>query len=340
MRLIEQTKLDYDDVLLLPKRSTLASRKDVDLQRIISFPHTTLQFKGIPIIAANMDSVATLDAAKVFQQHDMFTCLHKFIPIKEIIDSGLRRDRFAITIGKDNDALQILTDYHDDFDYLCIDIANGYSEDYAKFISKARTLFPNHIIFAGNVCTPEMTEELILAGASAVKIGIGPGQMCLTRRQTGVGMPQFSAVVECADAAHGVGGRVIGDGGIKHPGDFAKCFGAGADFAMAGSVFAGHRENSNIDSVTGKVKVYGMSSTEAMKKYYGGVNDYRTSEGRVVEMNNRGNLSSTITEILGGLRSSCTYIGAKNLKDFSKCATFVRVNNQLAKDYEPQTIGK
>ena len=232
MRIIETKKYDYDDVLLLPKRSTLASRQEVDLFRQIKFLHSNIVYFGIPIMAANMDSVATIEAAKVFEEQGLFTCLHKFVDHEEVMAADLNPRNFAMTIGKSKEQLEHLEDnsHHDYFDYVCVDIANGYSQDFADFIKQVRESrsLRDKVIIAGNVCTPEMTEELILSGADIVKVGIGPGSHCTTRKQTGVGMPQFSAVVECADAAHGVGGRVIGDGGIKTPGDFAKCFGAGA----------------------------------------------------------------------------------------------------------------
>lgn len=345
MRIISDTKLDYDDVLILPKRSTLASRKDVDLNRSFSFKHSKQKWYGVPIMAANMDTVANINAAVVFQQNKMFTCLHKFISLDDIMgavrNKVLDPDHFAVTIGKDLNALEELesTAHHDYFKFINIDVANGYSEEFSNFVSRVRSKFPETTIIAGNVCTAEMTQELILSGADIVKIGIGPGSMCKTRLKAGVGMPQLSAVIECADAAHGLGARVIADGGCKTPADIAKGFGAGADFVMVGSMFAAHDENSKYDE-DGKAIVYGMSSTEAMKKHYGTVNKYRTSEGRIVKLDGRGPLKGTIEDILGSLRSTCTYIGAESMKDICKCTTFIFVNNQMSRLHEAQTIGE
>lgn len=343
------TKLDFDDVLIKPKRSTLSSRKEVDLNRRIEFLYSKHVFTGVPIMAANMDSVATIEAAKTFQKHGMFTCLSKFIPLQDIFAANLNQDQFAISIGGYlslfDDVIGELMKNKDKFKYICVDVANGYSQEFSSFIKTVRFWFPEHVIIAGNVCTPEMTEELILSGADIVKIGIGPGSHCLTREKTGVGYPQLSAIIECADAAHGLGGRIIGDGGCRTPADVAKGFGGGADFIMVGSMFAAHDENSEPPDnryVTGQsfVEVYGMSSTVAMKKHYGEVAEHRASEGRVTKLKRRGPLDDTIKDLLGSLRSTCTYIGARNLRDFSKCTTFILVNNQLSRLHETETIGE
>jgi GMP reductase len=235
-----------------------------------------------------------------------------------------------------------------------MDIANGYSDHFAQHVKKVRHAFPNIVIIAGNVVTGEMTEELILAGADIVKVGIGPGSVCTTRIQTGVGYPQLSAVIECADAAHGLGGHIIADGGCTCPGDVAKAFAGGADFVMLGGMLAGHDEGggetiikhyetneiiyqlgSHLDNHTRKIETkefvqfYGMSSDAANTKHFGGLKDYRSSEGREVLVPYRGAVEDTIQDLLGGIRSTCTYAGAMKLKQLSKCTTFVRVTQQF-----------
>ena len=216
---------------------------------------------------------------------------------------------------------------------VCLDVANGYSEHFVAAVKKYRAAFPTHTIIAGNVVTGEMVEELILSGADIVKVGIGPGSVCTTRKQTGVGYPQLSAVLECADAAHGLGGLIISDGGCAVPGDVAKAFGAGADFVMLGGMFSGHDESGGetITTESGqKFKLfYGMSSSTAMKKYAGKVAGYRSSEGKTVQVPYRGPVAGTILNILGGVRSTCTYVGAARLKELSKRTTFCRVQEQL-----------
>jgi GMP reductase len=218
--------------------------------------------------------------------------------------------------------------------WICIDIANGYIQSLVQFCRRVREEYPDKIIVAGNVVTREIVEELILnGGVDVVKVGIGPGSACLTRMKTGVGMPQLSAIMECADAAHGVGGHIIGDGGITCPGDMAKAFGGGADFVMVGGAFSGHDENpgeiiTNPDGSQSKL-FYGMSSSHAMNKHYGGMNDYRASEGRIVRVPYRGLLEHTVLDYLGGLRSTCTYINASCIKHMPLCTTFVQVSQQL-----------
>ncbi|KAK9744621.1 IMP dehydrogenase / GMP reductase domain [Popillia japonica] len=185
---------------------------------------------------------------------------------------------------------------------------------------------------AGNVVTGEMVEELILSGADIIKVGIGPGSVCTTRIKTGVGYPQLSAVIECADAAHGLQGHIISDGGCTCAGDVAKAFGAGADFVMAGGMFAGHDECDGevIEKNGKKYKLfYGMSSKTAMQKHSGGVAEYRSSEGKTVEVVYKGDVESTVLDILGGLRSACTYTGAGKLKELPRRATFIRCTQQM-----------
>merc|ERR1719215_270767 len=215
---------------------------------------------------------------------------------------------------------------------ICVDVANGYSEAFVKCIRGVREKFPTHTIMAGNVVTKEMTEELIFSGADIIKVGIGPGSVCTTRKQTGVGYPQLSAVLECADAAHGLGGRIVSDGGCTCPGDVAKAMGADADFVMLGGMLAGHDECAGeLIEENGKAfkLFYGMSSDTAMKKHAGGVAEYRSSEGKTVRIPYRGPIDETIRDLLGGLRSACTYVGAGELRELPKRTTFIRVTQQL-----------
>jgi len=318
MRIEDDIKLDFNDVLIRPKRSTLVSRKNAELNRVFSFKYSKHIWKGVPIVASNMDHVGTLNMAEVLSPFNMLTALCKFIDFPK--NNNLQY--LMRTIGLDVEL---------DFEtptWLCIDIANGYTERFFNYINKVREKHSNAIIVAGNVCTPEATEQIILAGADIVKLGIGPGSVCTTRKMTGVGYPQLSCIIECADAAHGLGGHVMGDGGCTVPGDIAKAFGAGADFVMLGGMLAGHDECSGeIENDT--MTFYGMSSEEAQVKYYGEKQKYRASEGKAVQVPYRGSVEKTIEEILGGLRSSCTYAGAKTLKALPKCTTFVKVNRQL-----------
>ena len=337
MRIEEEIKLDYSDVLFRPKRSTLKSRKDVDLNRKYTFKHSRSSWKGIPIIASNMDGVGEIDVAKKLSSHKLMTALtkqHDINQIGTIYKRNIFFDSIALSCGTSKDSynrLNSILKKYPKFKFICIDVANGYSENFSNFVSEVRKKYPKKTIIAGNVVTADMTQELVLSGADIVKVGIGPGSVCTTRIQTGVGYPQLSAVMECADAAHGLGAHIIADGGCTCPGDVAKGFGAGADFVMLGGMLAGHKEGGgNIIDENGSkfIEFYGSSSEEANEKHYGGLANYRSSEGKKVKIQMKNSLDSTIRDILGGVRSSCTYVGASSLKQLSKCTTFVRVNNQ------------
>ena len=348
----EDFKLDFSSVLIRPKRSTLKSRKEVDLFRTTKFRNAKdskglpKEYIGIPIMAANMDGVGTFEIADALAKQNLFTCLVKTYSVNELVgyfdcdDSDLRYDRrqnVAMSIGTSDDDLQKFCNVMELSDgavkYLCVDVANGYTEMFSNFIYQLRLNFSNLVIIAGNVVTGDMTQELILNGADIVKCGIGPGSVCTTRIQTGVGYPQLSSVIECADAAHGLGGHIIADGGCVSSGDVAKAFGGGADFVMLGGMLSGHDEgggeyileDDNPEPIG--VKFYGMSSETANEKHFGGLKDYRASEGKEVIVPYRGSIDNTVQTILGGVRSSCTYVGARRIKDLTKCTTFVKVYN-------------
>ena len=398
MRIENEVLLDYSDVLIRPKRSTLGSRKDVDLNRQFAFrnykPYVDTNvlpdgyplvykqehYNGIPIMAANMDGVGTFEQADVLANIGMFTCLVKTYSADEIADyfstNSIRTEHVAVSIGiTAADEMK----FHNVYDkvgsnvkYVCIDVANGYSERFVDYVKTFRENYPEVVIIAGNVVTADQTQELILNGVDIVKVGIGPGSVCTTRIQTGVGYPQLSAVIECADAAHGLGGHIIADGGCTCPGDVAKAFAGGADFVMLGGMIAGHDEGggevitkqyvtnelarpeelglknrvdlgriwdsgNHIIEEKQFVQFYGMSSDAANTKHFGGLKDYRSSEGREVLVPYRGAVADTIQNILGGIRSTCTYVGANQLKQLTKCTTFVRVNNQFNRTYESTT---
>ncbi|MEX0598434.1 MAG: GMP reductase [Candidatus Paceibacterota bacterium] len=334
MRIENEILLDFDDVLIKPKRSTLNSRNEVSLFREFTFKYGFHKYKGIPIMAANMDGVGTFKMVQSLSNHGLFTCLRKHYSVDEINDWKIFTetvyDHYAISIGANDSDYNKLNDISYPKNYICIDVANGYHEKFVDFVKKIRNEYEHSTIIAGNVATGEMTEELILAGADLVKIGIGSGKFCSTRKVTGVGIPQLSAIIECADAAHGLGGHIIADGGCSTPGDIVKAFGAGADFVMLGGMLAGHEEGSSSENLIGTnntVKFYGMSSKSAQIKYNGGKAKYRAAEGIEIDIPYRGKVSDTIEEILGGLRSACTYTGSKSLKELSKRTTFIRVGN-------------
>jgi len=350
MRIEQDIKLDYSDVLLRPKRSTMGSRKEVDLHRTFKFRNSQQDYNGIPIMAANMDGVGTFKMAEELCKKGMFTCLSKNYQPGDIWDwigNHVNKPDMvkctAVSTGItdiDDERIEATLKLSRSIKYVCIDVANGYSERFLDYVARFRDRHPEVVIIAGNVVTADITEELLLKGADIVKVGIGPGSVCTTRIKTGVGYPQLSAVIECADAAHGLGGHIIADGGCSSPGDVVKAFGAGADFVMLGGMFAGCNEGGG-DIENGKVKFYGSSTTVAQEEN-GGIQDHRTSEGRIVEIPHKGPVANVVTDILGGLRSGCTYVGANKLKNLSKCTTFVQVNggkthNQI---FEKVTVGE
>ena len=344
MRIEYDVKLGFKDVMIRPKRSTLKSRSQVNLEREFKFLHSPFTWTGIPIMAANMDTVGTFEMAKALSEKKLFTAIHKHYSLTDwnVFSSNTNENienYIAVSTGiskQDSEKLASIFKFNPNLKFICIDVANGYSEYFADFVKKTREQYPDKVIMAGNVVTGEMVEELLLSGADIVKVGIGPGSVCTTRVKTGVGYPQLSAIIECADAAHGLGGQIISDGGCTIPGDIAKAFGAGADFVMLGGMLAGHTESGGeIIEKHGKPyrKFYGMSSSTAMEKHVGGVAEYRASEGKTVEVPFRGDVENTLQDILGGLRSTCTYVGAERLKELTKRTTFIRVSEQENRIY-------
>lgn len=334
-------KLDFKDVLIRPKRSTLRSRNDVDIRRTFRFLHSGKEWTGFPLIAANMDVTGSMDMARALSRFGAMTALHKHYPAQALIDffrAGETENVFYSlgTAEADREKFEHVK-RHAPIGRICLDVANGYAENFVHTVGRIRRENPDAVIMAGNVVTGDMTEALLLEGTDIVKVGIGPGSVCTTRKMTGVGYPQLSAILECADAAHGLKGQVCADGGCTVPGDISKAYGAGADFVMLGGMLAGH------DECEGEIRYeerdgarvpvtmvfYGMSSDTAMKKYAGGVAHYRASEGKTVEVPYRGPVEGTMQEIMGGVRSMMTYIGAMRLKEISKRTTFVRVTSQL-----------
>ncbi|OGT63110.1 MAG: GMP reductase [Gammaproteobacteria bacterium RIFCSPHIGHO2_12_FULL_45_12] len=347
MRIEYDVKLDFNDVLIRPKRSVLKTRADVSLEREFKFKHTETLWRGVPIFAANMDHTGTFAMASALSAHQVLTALDKYLSVEDwkkftkqhasalpfvAVSTGIGETDFA----RLDEVMAVAA-----VPFVCLDVANGYTERFVSFLENLRARYPKTVIMAGNVVTGEMVEELILSGADIVKIGIGPGSVCTTREKTGVGYPQLSAIIECADAAHGLGGQVCADGGCTTPGDVAKAFAAGADFVMLGGMLAGHDEclGDVIEENGRKFKrFYGMSSTESMEHHHGLVPDYRSSEGRSVNVPYRGAVKDSVLDILGGIRSTCTYVGAHRLKELSKRTTFIRVTRQLNDVFVPYVV--
>ena len=340
----DDLKLDYSDVLIRPKRSTLTSRFDVDMERTYKLYHSKQQWSGIPIVASNMDTTGTFKMHEVLSRHGLVTCIARHYNSEaELWAKAPRRDKICLMSGisdKEIKELEHMNRKIYGIAFVGLDVANGYTINFVDTVKRLRDSLPQTTIIAGNVVTGDMVAELILAGADIVKIGVGPGSVCTTRIQTGIGYPQLSAVIECADAAHGIGGHIMADGGCNSSGDIVKAFAAGADFVMIGGMLAGHNEcdgdliyeDDNPTPVG--MKFYGMASNTAMDRHGHPNREYRGEEGKTVTVPLKGDVGVTIQQILSGIRSACTYVGAKRLKDLSKCTTFVRVNNTHNKVYE------
>ena len=351
MRIENDVKLDFSDVLIRPKRSTLTSRKSVELERSFTFMHSGRKWTGVPIAAANMDTTGTFEMARALVKHRMITALHKHYSVAELeafFGDFSAPDYVAYSLGIRDEDFGKLRQVLDAglggcFNFVVLDVPNAYLERFIVKVEELRALCPGHTIIAGNCVTNEITEEILLRGADIVKVGIGGGSACTTRRMTGVGYPQLSAVIECSDAAHGISnpqtgvGLVMSDGGAVYPCDAAKAFCGGADFLMSGQFFSGFEQSGGrtVERDGERFKeYYGMSSTTAMKNHYGGVAKHRASEGREVLLPHKGDVHDFVDELFGSLRSTATYIGAIKLKEFSKRATFLMVNNQLNRSLE------
>jgi len=340
----DDIKLDYSDVLIRPKRSTLTSRFDVDLERTYTFYHSGKEWTGVPIMASNMDNTGTFQMHEALSQFGMVTCIARHYNTHgKLWNEANHKNKLCVMSGISNpEVLEIVgvANTFSDVAFVGLDVANGYTINFVDMIKRLRLHLPHATIIAGNVVTADMTAEVILAGADIVKVGIGGGSVCTTRIKTGVGYPQLSAVIECADAAHGIGGHIIADGGCNSSGDMVKAFAAGADFVMIGGMLAGHEEcdgelvfEDDVEEPVG-MEFYGMASQTAMDRHGHPNREYRGEEGKTVTVPYRGPVEHTANDILGGIRSACTYVGAKRLKDLTKCTTFVRVNNTHNRIYE------
>lgn len=347
MIILDGTKLDYDDVLLVPQRSTVDSRKNVSLERLFKFYHSPREWTGVPIMVANMPLCGNFTIAELATKHKFITVLHKYLTVDEIAKGFLSEPdncdgfynhsigRVWVSIGMSDDDLYKLNK----ISYILgtrpnivIDVPNGHIEKFVKFCAKVRDISPNPIIAAGNVCIPSMCQELIIhGGVDIIKGNVGPGAMCKTREVTGCGYPSLSCTIECSSVCHGLKssekriGLYCADGGLKNPGDFCKAFGGGADFCMAGSYWIGCTETPGMKD--GVVKSYGLSTHYSQNLHGEGKKKYRASEGRVVEVKDKGSFDDIASELLGGIRSAAAYMGATSIKDMSKCAVFARVNS-------------
>jgi len=329
MRIENDVKLDFEDVLIRPKRSDAPSRKNVILERTFKMPHSNNTLTCIPICASNFDTVGSVKMAQALVKQNLLCCLHKFYNSCQLVNffaSDSSRNTFYTLGIKEADFEKLnVVNYQIPIKRICLDAANANTKFFVQRVQQLREKYKDAIIMAGNTCVPEMVQELLLEGVDIIKIGTGSGSACITRLMTGCGYPQLSSIIECADAAHGLNGLICSDGGCKTSGDIAKAFGGGADFLMLGGMLAGTEECEG-EWIEEGLKFYGMSSKEAQELHYNGVPDYAVAEGDCQIIPRKGPVEKVIKDILGGLRSTCTYVGSNSLKDLSKCTTFIRVN--------------
>jgi len=344
MKIETEIKLDFKDVLIKPVESNLNSRSDVNLEREFTFRNNQY-WKGVPIIISNMDTTGTFEMAIEASKYKILTSIHKHYSIEdwknfinnisEFSENKFIYDYITVTSGiseSDLDKLDKILEMLPNIKFIHLDIANGYIDKFFKIIEKIRYKYPNQILIAGSVVTPEIVEKYIRAGVDIVKVGIGSGSVCTTRKQTAIGYPQLSCVIECSNIAKALGGYILSDGGCTCPGDFSKAYGAGGDFVMSGGMFAGHKECLGELIVKDDKQFksfYGMSSLKANNNYNGGLSNYKSSEGKEVLIEYKGELKNTILNILGGIRSTCTYTNTRYLKDLYFNTTFIRVSQQL-----------
>lgn len=342
-KIINENKLDFDDVLIVPQRSTLTSRSDINLERTFKFYHSPRTWSGIPIVCSNM-SFSSFEMAKELSKFKIITCLHKYHKIEQLIEYFNKFpeniDYTFISIGYKKSDLNYLLEFKNKTSMqpnICIDVPNGHMDVFCKYCKRVRDNFPESIILAGNVTNTSSTQELLIyGGVDIIKVGIGGGSACTTRFITGCGLPQLSCCLENAYSAHGLSngskklGLICSDGGHRTPGDVCKALCAGADFVMLGGYFAGadtcDGEWEYENNIKTKFSYYGMSTHHSQEIYEENIKEYRASEGTKITVPYKGSIKNIIQELLGGIRSCCCYIGAKFIKDMSKCSQFCKTN--------------
>lgn len=325
-------KLDFCDVLIKPKSSSVTSRKNVAINRKFVTKHAKIILDCIPVVCANMTVVATEPMIKKFKNLNCLVAVHKFYNEETLIRLF---DQFESTLffttGFDLTKLKYVSKYTK-INKICLDVANGYINRFLDVVKEIRQLFPKSVIMAGNVCTKDVVADIVHSGADIVKIGIGSGSVCKTRMITGVGYPQLSAIVETNKKIHKLDALLCSDGGCKTPADVVKAFAAGADFTMIGGMLAGTKECSG-DVVDDCIRFYGMASKDAMDQFHGGIPDYKTSEGatELVKIKNC-SAEDVLKEIFGGIRSACSYVGSNTLENLAENTSFIKVNRTHHKD--------
>ena len=334
---ISSSQLDFRHCLIVPTRtSTIRSRSQVKTQTLVHFEKSHQDWIGTPIWTSNMDSTGTIAMYDKIHKYGLVTCFDKNIN-KDLLenDYDLDRERYSVSTGINIKDIEIIRKVIEKYNpkFLCVDVANGYMEKFISTVAYLKTCYPDVIIVAGNVVTPEVIPTIGEAGADIIKLGIGSGSVCTTRIKTGIGCPQLSAILNCHETAHNCGIKIMSDGGIQNPGDICKAYAAGADFVMVGGLLAGHADTTeNVVESNGQkfAEFYGMSSKEANNKYSGGMKHYKAAEGKKVLIPLKDeSITDTIEDILGGVRSCCSYLGAFNPSQIYERSNLIKVEQQV-----------
>ena len=330
--MLDDIKLDFDDVLIKPRKSIVPlTRKSVNIE--IPWLDKTAH----PVVIANMPSTGTYEIAKHMTPMKVFTFIHKEYKVHEHRENlSMLEDRsyIAITSGvRDKDVMrtiEIISGF-EDIGMINVDIANVYANvsGMIKAIKTFKEHFPNILLCAGNICDKDLMQTLVDAGADYIKVGVGSGAACITRTEVGVGIPQWSAVRECYEESQKTGCRIISDGGCVTAGDVCKAIAAGADMVMIAGMVSSCYECSNMVEIDGQqyVNLYGLGSTKQYNIHTISEQEYRPNEGRDLMIPAKGHIKDIINQILGGLRSVCTYVGVSHITQLSSHAEFIVVNN-------------
>ena len=321
--------LTFDDVLISPNYSGLASRKLSDIR----FNYKDL-YLDTPIISAPMDTISGVEMCIKMAQLGGLGILHRFWSIEDnvkayvqihhnLFDFG-RFCNVGVAVGSSEREWERVTQlYQHGARIFCVDVAHGHSKTCGDMVKNIKELNTNNFVIAGSVATGAGADYLVGCGADLIRVGIGGGSVCLTRQKTGIGVPQLGAIMECARASKK---PIIADGGIRTAGDACKAIAAGASLVMLGGMLAGTDETPGQE--VGDTKIFrGMASKEVNEEYYGEMPLWKTAEGVQTHVKKRGPVSSVINDIVGGLKSSLSYVGVNNIEDYQKRATFIKVSS-------------
>ena len=320
--------LTFDDVLIIPSKSEVRSRRDPKLTSQL----TKTKSIETPILSANMDTITEYDMAFAMHQMGAIGILHRFVTIQEqaqfvaqLKTQGV--NHIAASIGVNDDYQERAKALiQAGANIITIDIAHGHSVLMMDVMKWMKDKFPTVDLIAGNVATPDAVVDLIEAGADAIKVGIGPGSMCTTRIITGAGVPQLTAIAMCAQAAAPYQVPVIADGGIKTSGDIVKAFAAGASTVMLGSMLSGTIETPG-EIKHGRKQYRGMASRAAQESWRGGVPTGMAPEGESTYVSVKGHVKDVISELTGGIRSGMSYVNANQLSEIKDKARFIEMSS-------------